>query len=240
MGETVTLDGAGEGMKLFQAKPQGEIKGAVIVIQEAFGITDHIMDVTQRLADAGYLAIAPHLFHRTGDPIIAYDRMQEVIPHIMQLNREGIDADLTASFDYLEGQGYSGRQVAIMGFCMGGTIAFYAGAKRALGAAVTFYGGGIVMSRFGLPPLIELVPELKTPWIGNYGDHDQSIPLTEVEVLRRAVAATDVPSEVNRYADADHGFHCNDRSAFHADSSKAAWARTIQFLDSHVGTKQIA
>lgn len=235
MPETLTVDSAGEAMKLYQVKPEGKAKGAVIVIQEAFGITDHIMDVCRRVAEAGYLAVAPHVFHRTGDPVIAYDKMQEVIPHIMQLNRAGIDADLEACISYLAGEGFTGRQVAIMGFCMGGTIAFYAGTKWALGAAVTFYGGGIVQGRFGLPTLLEIVPELKTPWIGNYGDHDQSIPLTEVEVLRRAVSAAGIPLEVNRYADADHGFHCNDRSAYHEASSKDAWAKTVKFLDSHVG-----
>jgi carboxymethylenebutenolidase len=235
MADTVTLDSAGDAMNLSVIKPDGPAKGAVIVIQEAFGITDHILDVCGRLAAAGYLAVAPHVFHRTGDPVIGYDRMQEVIPHIMELNRNGIEADLQATLDYLAGEGFAGRKVAIMGFCMGGTIAFFAGTQWQLGAAVTFYGGGIVMGRFGLPTLLDLVPDLKTPWMGNYGDLDQSIPLTEVEVLRRAVAATGTPVEVNRYADADHGFHCNDRSAYHADSSQDAWAKTIKFLDSHVG-----
>ncbi len=235
MAETLTLDSAGEAMKLYQVKPEGTAKGAVIVIQEAFGITDHIMDICRRLADAGYFAVAPHVFHRTGDPIIAYDKMQEVVPHIMKLDRDGIEADLKACLDYLAGEGFSGRKVAIMGFCMGGTIAFFAGAQWELGAAITFYGGGIVMGRFGLPTLLEMVPQLRTPWMGNYGDLDQSIPLTEVEVLRRAVAAHGTPVEVNRYPDADHGFHCNDRSAYHEASSKDAWPKTVKFLDSHVG-----
>jgi carboxymethylenebutenolidase len=235
MAETVTLDSAGAAMKLHVVKPEGAAKGAVIVIQEAFGITDHIKDVCRRAADAGYFAVAPHVFHRSGDPVIGYDRMQEVIPHIMGLNREGIEADLEATLGYLEAQGFSGRKVAIMGFCMGGTIAFFAGAQWQLGAAITFYGGGIVLSRFGLPTLLELVPQLDTPWMGNYGDLDQSIPLTEVEVLRRAVAAHGTPVEVNRYAEADHGFHCNDRSAYHEASSKDAWAKTVKFLDSHLG-----
>jgi carboxymethylenebutenolidase len=234
MAETLVLDSAGEAMKLYQVKPEGAAKGAVIVIQEAFGITDHIMDICRRVADAGYIAVAPHVFHRTGDPVIAYDKVQEVVPHIMGLNREGIEADLKACLDYLAGQGFSGRQVAIMGFCMGGTIAFFGGALWELGAAITFYGGGIVQGRFGLPTLLEMVPGLKTPWMGNYGDMDQSIPLTEVEVLRRAVAARGTPLEVNRYPDADHGFHCNDRSAYHEASSKDAWAKTVRFLDSHV------
>lgn len=232
--ETVTCVSGGHAMKLYIVRPQGAPKGAVIVIQEAFGITDHIMDVCARVAGAGYLAVAPHVFHRTGDPVIAYDKMQEVIPHIMQLNREGIEADLKACLDYLAGDGFAGRQVAIMGFCMGGTIAFFGGAQWELGAAITFYGGGIVMGRFGLPTLLEMVPELKTPWMGNYGDLDQSIPLTEVEVLRRAVAAAGVAHEVNRYPDADHGFHCNDRSAYHEASSKDAWPRVVRFLDAHV------
>jgi carboxymethylenebutenolidase len=235
MAETVTIDSGGSAMKLYTVRPQGAPKGAVIVIQEAFGITDHIMDVCARVADAGYVAVAPHVFHRTGDPVIAYDRMQEVIPHIMQLNRADLEADLAACLTYLDGEGFAGRKVAIMGFCMGGTIAFHAGVKWPLGAAITFYGGGIVQGRFGLPTLLEQVPDLQTPWMGNYGDMDQSIPLTEVEILRRAVAQAGLPHEVNRYADADHGFHCNDRSAYHEASSKDVWPRVVAFLDTHVG-----
>jgi len=237
MAETLTVDSAGSPMKIYKVLPHGEAKGAVIVIQEAFGITDHIMDICQRFADAGYVAVAPHVFHRTGDPIIPYEKMQDVIPHIMELKREGIEADLKASLDYLASEGFTGRQVAICGFCMGGTIAFFAGVQWELGAAVTFYGGGITQGRFGLPPLLEMLPDLKTPWLGNYGDLDQSIPLTEVEVLRRAAAKSAVATEVNRYAEADHGFHCNDRSAFHEASSKDAWKRTVDFLNAHVGAK---
>jgi carboxymethylenebutenolidase len=152
----------------------------------------------------------------------------------MQLNREGIEADLKASFDYLAGKGFSGRQVAIIGFCMGGSIAFLAGAQWQLGAAISFYGAGISQGRFGLPPLIELAPVLKSPFLGNFGDRDQSIPVTEVEALSEAAAKSGVPTEVNRYPDADHGFHCNDRSSFHEASSKDAWQKTVQFLNRHV------
>jgi carboxymethylenebutenolidase len=234
MPETVILNSAGVEMKLYQVKPEGASKGAVIIVQEAFGITDHIMNICRRVAEAGYLAVAPHLFHRTGDPIIAYDKMQEVMPHIMKLNREGIEADLGACLDYLAGKGYSGRQVGIVGFCMGGSIAFFAGAQWALGAAVTFYGGGVTQGRFGLPGLGELAPQLKTPWLGNYGDLDKSIPISEVELLREAAATAGVPTEVNRYAEADHGFHCNDRSSYHEASSKEAWSKTVAFLNRHI------
>jgi carboxymethylenebutenolidase len=237
MAQTLTVDSAGGAMNLYEARPEGTPKGAVIVVQEAFGITDHIKDVCERLAAEGYIGLAPAMFHRSGDPIIGYDKMQEVIPHIMQLNAAGIEADIQASLDYLAGIGFEGKQVAIIGFCMGGTISFVAGEKWALGAAITFYGGGIVQGRFGLPTLIELAPNLKTPWLGLYGDMDQSIPLTEVELLRRAAATASVPTDVKRYEDADHGFHCNHRGSFHEASSKDAWQRAVQFLNNHVGAR---
>jgi carboxymethylenebutenolidase len=235
MTDTSTVESGGSQMKIYEAKPEGAPKGAVIVIQEAFGMTDHIKDVANRFAAEGYLAVAPHLFHRTGDPLIGYDKMQDVVPHIMKLNREDIDADLKATLDHLAAAGFTGKQVAIIGFCMGGTIAFHAGAEYALGAAVTFYGGGIVSGRFGLPAMAETAPALKTPWIGNFGDADQSIPVAEVEQLREAAAKASVDTEVNRYPEADHGFHCNDRSSFNAEASKAAWKQTVAFINAHVG-----
>jgi crotonobetainyl-CoA:carnitine CoA-transferase CaiB-like acyl-CoA transferase/dienelactone hydrolase len=222
-------------MKIFEAKPQGEAKGAVIVIQEAFGITDHIKSICLRLAAEGYLAVAPHLFHRTGDPIIAYDKMQEVMPHISKLNRAEIENDIKTTLGHLAMSGFTGKKVAIIGFCMGGTIAFHAGAEWALGAAITFYGGGIAQGRFGLPAMADAAPSLKTPWLGEFGDRDQSIPTVEVNALREAAAKASVPTAVDRYPEADHGFHCNDRSSYHEASSKVAWAKAVQFLDEHVG-----
>jgi crotonobetainyl-CoA:carnitine CoA-transferase CaiB-like acyl-CoA transferase/dienelactone hydrolase len=222
-------------MKFFEAKPQGEAKGAVIVIQEAFGITDHIKNICHRLAGEGFYAIAPHLFHRTGDPVIGYDKMQDVMPHISKLNRADIEADLKTTLGHLSVAGFSGKQVAIIGFCMGGTIAFHAGVEWELGAAITFYGGGIAQSRFGLHAMAEHAPSLKTPWLGEFGDLDQSIPIVEVNALREAAAIAKVATDVDRYPDADHGFHCNDRSSYHEASSKVAWARTVQFLNEHVG-----
>lgn len=234
MAKTNTVDSGGSQMKIYEVAPEGTAKGAVIVIQEAFGITDHIMDVCKRFAAEGYVAVAPHMFHRTGDPLIGYDKMQDVVPHIMKLNRDDIQADLKATLDFLAAAGFSGRQVAIVGFCMGGTISFFAGTEWTLGAAITFYGGGIAQGRFGLPAMLELAPSLKTPWLGNFGDRDQSIPVAEVDALREAAAKANVATEVDRYPEADHGFHCNDRSSFHEVSSREAWKKTVQFINSHV------
>jgi carboxymethylenebutenolidase len=214
--DTHMVDSGGSQMKIYEVKPEGTAKGAVIVIQEAFGIVDHIKDICQRLAAEGYVAVAPHLFHRTGDPLIPYDKMQEVMPHIMKLNRADIEADLKATLGFLAAAG------------------FFAGAEWALGAAVTFYGGGIAQGRFGLPAMADQAPSLKTPWLGNFGDLDQSIPVAEVDALREAAGRAAVDTEVNRYPEADHGFHCNDRSSFNEASSKDAWAKTVRFIDAHV------
>ena len=90
MARTVTANGAEGAMDLYDAEPAGSARGAVIVIQEAFGVTDHIEDVSRRFAAAGYRAVAPHLFHRTGDPVIAYDDMQSVMPQLGGLTTEGL------------------------------------------------------------------------------------------------------------------------------------------------------
>jgi carboxymethylenebutenolidase len=228
----VTIDTDDGPMGAFEAIPDGEAKGAIVVIQEAFGVTTHICDVAVRLADAGWRAIAPALFHRQGSPVIAYDDLASVMPVMGQLTAEGIGMDLEASFDYL---GTPNEQIGVVGFCMGGTVTFYAATLRPLGAAVTFYGGGVDQGRFGLASLVELAPKLQTPWLGCYGDLDAGIPVDSVERLREAAATAPVPTEVVRYADADHGFHCNDRPAvFNPTAAHDAWARTLQWFDQHL------
>jgi len=218
-------------MRLYKAEPDGTPRGAVIILQEAFGVNDHIRDITDRFAAAGYLAVAPHLFHRSGDPELGYDDMQEVVPYIMQLQADEIEADLNATLEHLATSGIEPPQVATVGFCMGGSIAFVAACFWKLGAAVTFYGGGIAQSRFGFPPLFDLAPTLQTPWIGFFGDLDGSIPINEVEGLRTATSNAAVSAEIVRYSEANHGFHCDARSAYHEASAQDAWQRTLAFLD---------
>lgn len=222
-------------MGLYVAEPDGEARAAVIVLQEAFGVNDHIEDITRRFADAGYLAVAPHLFHRSGDPRLGYEDMTQVMPHMAQLTAHGLDADLTATLDYLAGRGLEQHKVGAVGFCMGGSVAFVAAAFWKLGAAVTFYGGGITQGRFGNAPLLDLAPTIQTPWLGLFGDLDASIPVEQVEGLRAALERAVPPTEIVRYAEANHGFHCDARSSYHAAASKDAWARTLGFLAQHLG-----
>jgi carboxymethylenebutenolidase len=210
--------------------------GGVVVVQEAFGVTDHIEDVCQRFADAGWLAVAPHLFHRTGDPVLDQTDYDGVRPHLAALTARGIAIDVDAALDYIDGAGFSPPAAGIVGFCMGGSVALATAVRRQLGAAVTFYGGGVTQGRFGYPPLLELAPELRTPWLGLFGDRDQSISVGDVEALAAAAAKATVPTEVERYPEAGHGFHRDGGAAYHGESAVDAWQRTLDWFARYLTT----
>ena len=216
------------------AKGGAAAKGGVIVVQEAWGVNHHIQDVARRFAVAGWDAVAPAFFHRQGSPVLDYEDLASVMPLLGQLTAEGLAADLTAAVDYLAAAGHPAGNVAVVGFCMGGTVSFYAGTLHPLGAAVTFYGGGVSQGRFGLPSLVDLAPRLQAPWLGHFGDLNRGIPVADVEALRAATGPLGVPTAVQRYADADHGFHCDGRPAvYHRAAAGLAWQRTLGWLDRH-------
>jgi carboxymethylenebutenolidase len=218
------------------AVPAGPPRGGVVVVQEAFGVTDHIKDVARRFAVAGWHAMAPALFHRQGSPVLAYGDFEKVMPVMQTLTAGGITTDVLATLDQFEAAGIPPSRTAVVGFCMGGTVAFYGATLRPLGAAVTFYGGGVAQGRFGLPSLVDLAPDLVTPWLGLYGDRDEGIPVEDVERLRDATGPVKVETEIVRYPDAGHGFHCDERpGSYAAGAAQDAWRRTLGWLDRHIG-----
>jgi carboxymethylenebutenolidase len=235
MATTVTVTTPDGDMAMYDVEPEGESRAAVIVVQEAFGVNPHIEDVTRRLAAVGYRAVAPHFFHRTGDPVIAYGDFDKVMPQMGALSEVGILSDVDTAIAYLEKAGFAPSGIGVVGFCMGGTVAFLASVRRLLGAGVTFYGGGIAEGRFGAPALVDLAPELQTPWLGLFGDEDQGIPVEQVEALRRAVAAVPVDAEIVRYAGAGHGFHCDQRPDYHPEAAQDAWKRALAWFEEHLG-----
>ncbi len=208
---------------------------AVIVLQEAFGVNDHIRGVADLFADEGYLAVAPQLFHRDGSPEIPYDDFSAAMPFMANLTKQGLTNDLNATTDFLATLGFHAPNVAAVGFCMGGTVSFFAATLGTIGAAASFYGGGVEKGRFGLPPLVELAGELKCPWLGLYGDLDQSIPPEQVEALRTATGVSAVTTEIVRYPAGKHGFHCDARpDAYDEASALDARRRALAFFDEHL------
>jgi carboxymethylenebutenolidase len=231
-----TIDTADGPMRIYEAVPDAPPTAAVVVIQEAFGVNPHIEDVTRRLADAGYHAVAPDMFHRSGGGVVDYGDFAAVLPHFVGIGSdESILADVDATLGYLRGLGFADRRIGIVGFCFGGRVTFLTAVNRSIGAAVGFYGGGIVTARFPqFPALVGDVARMDTPWLGVFGDLDQSIPVEDVEQLRKALTDGPVPADVVRYADADHGFNCDAREAYNAAAATDAWARTLDWFAHHL------
>ena len=236
--QTITLETSGGPMPLYVAGADADPKRAAVVFQEAFGVNDHIEDVTRRFAAEGYLAVAPHLFHRTLDGCLPYGDITAIRPHMTAVTDEGMLDDLDATLGYLAESGIDAAHTGVVGFCLGGRQSFVASVRRALGAGVTFYGGGIVSGRTkGMPAMIDSVGQLRTPWLGLFGDLDQGIPVEEVEHLRAALkAGAKVDTEIVRYANAGHGFHCDAREANYVeDAARDGWRRTLAWFDRYLG-----
>jgi len=233
---TVTLQTPDGAMEVYEAEPDGEPRGAVIVIQEAFGVNDHIQDVTRRFAAAGYLGVAPALFHRAGGGTAGYDDFAKVMPLFEGVSDDGVLADVDATIALLEERGFDRARIGIVGFCFGGRVTFLVAARRRLGAAVTFDGGGIVTgSPLGYDALLDEATTLQTPWLGLFGDLDHGIPIDGVEELRVKAGDAPVATEIVRYADAEHGFHCDARASYHEPSAKDAFLRTLDWFATHLG-----
>ena len=234
MAETLNLSTSDGPMLAYWAEPKERTGRAVVVIQEAFGMTDHIESICRRLADAGFAAIAPHLFHRVGDPVLSYDDLESAMVPTKTLAKAQVIDDITACNDFLRERGYAPTATGIVGFCIGGTIAFMADTEITFGAAATFYGSGVNEQRQDFGALAEIAPRLRAPWIGFYGDQDGGIPVSDVEDLRTATSKLSVATEIVRYPEAGHGFNCDARSSFEPQSAKDAWERLLDWFDTNL------
>src|SRR3954452_19434447 len=232
----VTLSTADGDMRAYEATPNDDATTAVIVIPEAFGLNGHIEDITERIAAAGMRGVGLDIFHRSGGGTAPYDDFEKVLPLFEGLTDDGLLADIDAARDHLHALGYADNAIGIVGFCFGGRTTFLAALRRALGASVGFYGGGIVTGRFPqFPPLVDESAALQTPWLGLFGDDDQSIPVDDVERLRAALDEhTAVDHEIVRYPAAEPGFHCDQRPAYNRDAATDAWTRTLAWFDQHL------
>ena len=223
-------------MRTYEALPEGAARTAVIVIPEAFGLNGHIEDITERVAAAGHRAIGLDIFHRSGGGTAPYDDFEKVLPLFEGLTDEGLLDDIDAARGHLHEAGIADGSTGIVGFCFGGRTTFLAAVRRPLGAAVGFYGGGIVTGRFPqFPPLIDESASLQSPWLGLFGDADQGIPVADVERLRAALDdSTTVDHDIERFAGADHGFNCDQRPAYHPEAAAAAWQRMLGWFGDHL------
>ena len=205
----------------YRADPKAGARGAVVVIQEIFGVNSHIRSVCDRFADAGYIAVAPALFDRTQrnfESGYSPDEIANARKFIANPDWDALLRDTQAAIDVVASTG----PVAVVGFCMGGTIAFLAATRlKGLTAAVCYYGGRIVAFADEKP---------RCPTQMHFGEKDQSIPTTDVAIIKRKRP----DCEIYVYPEASHGFHCDERGSFHQPSATLAHERTQAFLKAHM------
>jgi carboxymethylenebutenolidase len=223
MGQTVTLKAKdGHSFSAYRADPTGAPKGAIVVIQEIFGVNHHIKSVADGFAKAGYVAVAPALFDRVEKNVeLGYDQagMTAGRGMIGKITPDAIAADTQAAINYAKEFG----KVGIVGYCLGGSVAFAAATKRdGIAAAVGYYGGQIAANAEDKP---------KVPTMLHFGDQDQSIPMADVEKVKSARGGD---TEIFVYH-AGHGFNCDERPSYHAESAKLALERTLAHFKKYIG-----
>jgi len=199
----------------------------VLVVQEIFGVHEHIRDICRRFAKLGYLAVAPELYARQGD-VSKLAEIKDIIPIVSKVPDAQVMSDLDAATAWAQKSGKGNTaKLGITGFCWGGRIVWlYAAHNPKLKAGVAWYGR-LVGQPNELQPKnpIDLVAELKAPVLGLYGGDDQGIPLDTVERMRQALKAANNPSEIVVYPNTPHGFHADYRPSYRPEQAKDGWKR---------------
>jgi carboxymethylenebutenolidase len=233
----VKIPAAGGEIPAYRAMPAtGGRFPVVLVVQEIFGVHEHIKDVCRRFAKEGYLAIAPELYARQGDPSKYTDWKQLYGDIVLKVPDAQVMSDLDAAVAWAgtSGSGDVSR-VAVTGFCWGGRIVWlYAAHSATLKAGVAWYGRLVGESTELQPKYpIDVVADLEAPVLGLYGGKDQGIPLADVEKMRAALAAAKNPSEIVVFPDAEHGFNADYRPSYRAEDAKEGWRRCLAWFRMH-------
>jgi carboxymethylenebutenolidase len=223
MGETTTLMARdGHEFNAWLAPARGAPRGAIVVAQEIFGVNPHIRRVVDGFAADGYLTIAPCLFDRVRRGIeLGYSEkeVQEGRGYRLQIPRDKTMLDLTACINVVKHAGH----VAVVGYCWGGTLAYLSARELQVVCAVSYYGGQI-KDFLDKPP--------RRPVMYHFGEKDPHIPMSDVDKIR----ATD-PGGIFHTYPADHGFNCEERATYDADSARIARERTLAFLAAQMEKK---
>jgi len=223
----------------YRAVPEAPAPGqngypVVLVVQEIFGVHEHIRDIARRFAHLGYLAIAPELYYRQGDvsKLPSVDEIRKVVGKVPDAQ---VLSDLDASVAWAAANGGDTQRLGVTGFCWGGRIVWlYAAHQPRLKAGVAWYGR-LVGEASALQPRfpLDIAKELKAPVLGLYGGQDQGIPLASVEQVQAALKAAQSPSTIHVYADAPHAFYADYRPSYRKAEAQDAFARLQAWFKQH-------
>jgi carboxymethylenebutenolidase len=206
----------------------------VLVVQEIFGVHEHIKDVCRRFAKLGYLAIAPELYARQGD-VSNLSNFQDILKIVSKVPDSQVMSDLDAATAWAGKNHGDTARLGITGFCWGGRIVWlYAAHNPKLKAGVAWYGR-LTGPSDDLHPKqpLELATQIKAPVLGLYGGKDQGIPLDTVEQMREAIKAAGGKSEIVVYPDAPHAFHADYRPSYRKQDAEDGWRRLREWFKSH-------
>lgn len=220
----------------YRAKPAtGSNFPTVLVVQEIFGVHEHIKDICRRFAKLGYLAVAPELYARQGDVSKMTDIREIQQTVVAKVPDHQVMSDLDATARWAAGDGGDRSKLGITGFCWGGRIVWlYAAHNPDLKAGVAWYGRLVGQSTEMTPRHpIDVVNELKAPVLGLYGGADAGIPNDTVERMQAALKAANKPSEIVLYPDAPHAFHADYRPSYREGPAKDGWQRLLAWFRRH-------
>jgi carboxymethylenebutenolidase len=220
----------------YRAKPaSGTSFPTILVVQEIFGIHEHIKDLCRRLAKNGYLAVAPYLYEREGD-VSGIESIEEIRARVVSRVPDAqVMRDLDATVDWASKDGGDPSRLTAAGFCWGGRIVWlYATHNPRLKAGAAWYGR-LAGATTALQPKnpVDIAKDLKAPVIGLYGGRDAGIPLGTVEQMRMALQAANKPDQISVYPQAEHGFNADYRPSYDPVSAKDAWAKMLAFFKEH-------
>lgn len=225
--ETVPLVD-GSALRLTVAEPDGSIRGGIVVLHEARGVTDAVRGLVGGLAGDGWLVVAPHLYHRDGADELDGDDGQ-VQEQVDRLDGEQIMADTDTAFGWLADYDISADRMGVVGFDLGGSVALLVAANRTLGAAVTVAGDRVDAAPSArLTSLIDAAKVLTCPWLGIYGESPDGATDPEIVRLRVAASSSEVATDVVVYP--RKGYRFDDD----LDAAADAWQRTLNWFDSHL------
>jgi len=221
----------------YRACPQsGAGHPVILVVQEVFGVHEHIQDICRRLAKLNYFAVAPALYARQGDPA-KYPNIQDLLTQLVSKVPDGqvmSDLDATVAWAHHEHAADTAR-LGITGFCWGGRITWlYAAHSKAVKAAVAWYGP-IAGDKTPLKPAnpIDIAASLNAPVLGLYGGADSGIPVESVERMREALKAAGKTAEIVIYPDTPHGFNADYRPTYRKEAAEDGWKRMQAWFKSH-------
>ena len=213
---------------------------AIIVVQEAFGVTRHIEKVCDRFAEEGYVAVSPALYHRDHpNPKLGYGDDDAPIRtrYMNALRDDELVEDINVTINYLQNRfpRTRGQKIGIVGYCVGGRITYLAATScPGLSAASVYYGGRILIPFGDGPAPIDLSHQIKIPVMGNFGEQDANPTPDDVAQIETKLKEAGVTYDFKMYPEAGHGFNCDERPDYHEGSANDALNRTLALFDKYV------